>query len=85
VDEFLDRSDVASALTKDFLNGNKNIIQQIKQALQDSGIDGGTVRDVTIGALLAKLTGSSSGAHLEKLEKLQRQARALGLEDVRLS
>ncbi|HXV65507.1 MAG TPA: flotillin family protein [Vicinamibacteria bacterium] len=84
VDEFIEQSDFASALTKDVVNGNKNIIQQIKQALLDSGIDRGTIKDITIGALLAKLAGGSSGDHLEKLQKLQRQAKALGLDDVRL-
>jgi uncharacterized membrane protein YqiK len=84
VDEFLERSDAASTLMKDYLNGNKNIIQEIRTTLVDSGIDGNTMRDVTIGALLAKLVSGSKGDSLEKLQKLQRQAKALGIDDVRL-
>ena len=84
VDEFIDKSDVMSELAGTYLNGDKNIIQEIRQALKDSGIDGGTLRDVTIGALLTKIATDARGDDVEKLRKLQRQAKALGLDDVRL-
>ena len=88
IDELVEKSDVISGLAKDFLNGDKNIIQEIRQAMKESGIDGGTLKDITIGALLAKLaaeTDTGTGADdREKLKKLQRQAKALGIDDVRL-
>jgi uncharacterized membrane protein YqiK len=86
IDELIDKSDVISGLAKDYMNGDKNIIKEIRQALKDSGVDGGTLKDVTIGALLGKLASDSStgGDDLEKLKKLQRQAKALGIDDVRL-
>lgn len=84
IDELVDQSDIVSGLAKDYMNGNKNIIQEIREAMNDSGIDGGTLKDLTIGALLAKLATDTGGDDLEKLRKLQRQAKALGLDDVRL-
>ena len=88
IDELVEKSDVISGLAKDFLNGDKNIIQEIRQAMKESGIDGGTLKDITIGALLTKLaaeTDTGKGADdREKLKKLQRQAKALGIDDVRL-
>ncbi len=86
IDELIDKSDVISGLAKDYMNGDKNIIKEIRQTLKESGVDGGTLKDITIGALLAKLatdTGTG-GDDLEKLKKLQRQAKALGIDDVRL-
>jgi len=84
IDELVDKSDIVSGLAKEYMNGNKNIIQEIRQAMKDSGIDGGTLKDITIGALLSKLATDTGGDDLEKLRKLQRQAKALGLDDVRL-
>jgi uncharacterized membrane protein YqiK len=86
IDELIGRSDVISGLAKEYLNGDKNIIKEIRQTLKDSGVDGGTLKDITIGALLAKLAtdAGAGGDDLEKLEKLQRQAKALGIDDVRL-
>lgn len=85
IDELINKSDVISGLAKDYMNGDKNIIKEIRQTLKDSGVDGGTLKDITIGALLAKLaTDTGTGDDLEKLRKLQRQAKALGIDDVRL-
>ena len=88
IDELVEKSDVISGLAKGFMNGDKNIIQEIREAIAESGLDGGTLKDITIGALLAKLateTDTGMGADdMEKLRKLQRQAKALGIDDVRL-
>ena len=84
VDEFVDRSDVVSDLAKEYLNGNKSIIDDIRSAVKDSGLDAASLKDMTIGALLGRLTTGTSGDDLEKLRKLQRQAKALGIDDVRL-
>jgi uncharacterized membrane protein YqiK len=84
IDEFVEQSDFMSALARDMLNGNKNVVDQIRDLVAKAGIDGGSIRDITIGALLAKLASGTGGDDLEKLKKLQRQAKALGLDDVRL-
>ena len=84
IDALVEQSDVISGLAKDYFNGDKNIIKEIRQMLKDSGIDGGTLKDVTIGALLTKIATDASGDDSEKLKKLQRQAKALGIDDVRL-
>ena len=84
IDEIVEQSDVISGLAKDYFNGDKNIIKEIRQMMKDSGIDGGTLKDITIGALLTKIATDVGGDDREKLKKLQRQAKALGIDDVRL-
>ena len=84
IDELVEQSDVISGLAKDYFNGDKNIIKEIRQMLKDSGIDGGALKDITIGALLTKIATDASGDDSEKLKKLRRQAKALGIDDVRL-
>ena len=84
VDEFVDRSDVVSDLAKEYLNGDKSIIDDIRHAVKDSGLDAASLKDMTIGALLGQLVTGSKGEDVEKLRKLQRQAKALGIDDVRL-
>ncbi|TDI48138.1 MAG: flotillin family protein [Acidobacteria bacterium] len=84
IDALVEHSDVISGLAKDYFNGDKNIIKEIRQMMKDSGIDGGTLKDITIGALLTKIATDASGDDSEKLKKLQRQAKALGIDDIRL-
>ncbi len=84
IDELVEQSDVISGLAKDYFSGDKNIIKEIRQMLKDSGIDGGALKDITIGALLTKIATDASGDDSEKLKKLRRQAKALGIDDVRL-
>ena len=84
IDELVEQSDVISGLAKEYFNGDKNIIKKIRQMLKDSGIDGGALKDITIGALLTKIATDASGDDSEKLKKLRRQAKALGIDDVRL-
>ena len=84
IDELVEQSDVISGLAKEYFNGDKNIIKEIRQMLKDSGIDGGALKDITIGALLTKIATDASGDDSEKLKKLRRQAKALGIDDVRL-
>lgn len=84
VDGFIDGSSTASTLAKGYLNGDRSVVEEIKSALAAAGIDGQGFKDMTIGALLAKISTSSTGDDLEKLKKLERQARALGIDDVRL-
>ena len=84
VDELVDKSDVVSGVVNDLVNGDKNIVEQIRELLASAGVDGGTIKDVTIGALLGRLVSSSRGDDLEKIKKLQKQAKVLGIDDVRL-
>lgn len=84
VDELVGNSDVLSSLAKDYINGDKNVVNEIRRALTSAGVDGDTLKDVTIGALLAKLIGKSTGDDLDKIKKLQQHAKTLGLDDVRL-
>ncbi len=84
IDELVSKSDVVSSLSKDFLNGDKNVVNEIRNALTEAGISGSTLKDVTIGALLGKLIGKSTGDDLEKIKTLEKHAKALGIDDVRL-
>ncbi len=85
VDEFVGKSDTVSRLLSSYLNGDKDFMSDVKKAVSAAGITGDGLKDITIGALLGNLMSKTSGDDLAKLKKLERQARALGMEDVELS
>jgi len=84
VDELVEKSDVVSGLANDYLSGDKNIMEEIHQLMASAGLKGSSVKDITIGALLGRLVGDAKGEHVERAKRLQKQAKVLGIDDVRL-
>ena len=82
VDSFVGRSETVEGVLKEYLNGDKNLLKDLKGTLA-----GGSeaVQNLTLSALLLQLMDKSDGDGKGKLQKLLGQAKAIGVENLPLS
>ena len=79
-DKFIDNSDVAKTLLKDYLSGEANLPADLKEVLANPRMDAGDVKNLTLSAFLGRLaTGSKEDR--ANVAKLLEAAKELGLAD----
>lgn len=84
VDGFVDNSDTARTLLKDYISGEANLPQDLKDILSRPALSSGDLQNLTVAALLGRLMSGADGAQREKLGALLETVRTLGLDDVKL-
>lgn len=80
MDGFMNSSDTAQALFKDYLSGEASLPEDIKQILSRPALGSQDVQNLTLSALLAKLATGADEDQKAKLGALAAKARELGLD-----
>ena len=80
IDAVVQKSDTASAVVEEYLNGGRSLPADLKDVLTRPAVDAGELKDLSVAALLAKLAGARGGADKKKLEALVAKAEELGLK-----
>lgn len=78
VDGFVENSQVASKL----LDGESKIGEQLKDLIEEVGIDSEGIKNLTVSALLAKMALQATGDSKGKVETLKDQVEKMGLQDL---
>ncbi|MCA9537451.1 MAG: hypothetical protein KC620_01105 [Myxococcales bacterium] len=79
VDGFVEQSDTAQKLLSPYLEGGASLPADLKEILAGK-VTAENLKNVGLGALLAKLAGDADGDLKRKLESLAQRARELGLD-----
>jgi uncharacterized membrane protein YqiK len=82
LDGFMDNSDTAKALFKDYLSGEANLPHDLKDILSRPALGSQDVQNLTVSALLAKLATGADEEQKKKLGALAAKARELGLDKI---
>ncbi|MBI1944852.1 MAG: hypothetical protein HYS27_04105 [Deltaproteobacteria bacterium] len=80
IDAVVQKSDTASAIAEEYLNGGRSLPADLKDVLTRPSLDAGELKDLSVAALLAKLVSARGGAEKKKLEALMAKADELGLK-----
>lgn len=80
LDGFLDKSDTAKTVLKDYIDGGGNLLEDVKSILSDSNVSTDAVKNLTLTAFLGKLMNSSDGKTTAKVEELLATAKRLGID-----
>jgi len=81
IDGVIDHSDTLKTLLKDRLNGNGDLLQDIKDLVTRSGVSSETVKNLSISAVLGKLMSGADDQTKSKIQLLLDQAKKLGLDE----
>lgn len=81
IDGALDNSESLRAVLGNRLNGNGDLIQDVKDVVAASGLSSETVKNLSVSAVLAKLLTGADETTRGKLQLLLEQAKQLGLDD----
>jgi len=79
LDGTITKSEVASTVLKDHLNGDKSLIGDLKDVLQNPSVDAGDISNLTLSAFLAKLMKDGDASTQAKLADLAAEAKKMGL------
>ncbi|MBT8494303.1 MAG: hypothetical protein KJO07_14710 [Deltaproteobacteria bacterium] len=82
IDGVIDSSDTVRGLLGSHLNGDGNILADIKDLIAGSGMSSETVKNLTVSAVLGKLMTDADGATKSKLKMLIDKAEELGVDKV---
>jgi uncharacterized membrane protein YqiK len=80
MDGFMNSSDTAQALFKDYIDGEASLPEDIKQILSRPALGSQDVQNLTLSALMAKLATGADDEQKAKLGALAAKARELGLD-----
>ncbi len=83
-DGFLNKSDGAQRLLKDWLSGEKSFAGDLKDVLENPAVKSENLRDLTIAAVLGKLAGASEGEEKTRVSQLLQAAQRLGIDQKRV-
>lgn len=81
VDGFFDRSQSARTAFEDYLSGEGNLPEDLKEAIAGIGSSSQKVQNLTLSAFLAKLMASTDADGKRRLGRLLETAKTLGVED----
>jgi uncharacterized membrane protein YqiK len=84
VDSFVDKSDTTQRLLKDYLEGDENLVKDVKEVLSNPAISSQDIQNLTLSAFLSKLVLNSAPENKTKLSQLQKLIKKMELEDVKL-
>ncbi|MFT7580489.1 MAG: putative membrane protein YqiK [Myxococcota bacterium] len=79
-DGAIENSDTLKTLAADYLSGDASLPADLKQVLTKPAIDSGTLQNLSVAALLAKLARGEDSNTQAKLEALLTHAKKLGLD-----
>lgn len=85
VDGFFDRSSSATTVLKDYLTGDANLPEDLKEVLTNSRLSPSDVQNLTLSAVLAGLASKGDSETKTKLKSLAKKAEELGIDDLDLS
>ena len=80
IDAVVAKSNVASTVAEDYLNGNRSLPADVKDVLTRPAVSTENVKDISVAAVLAKIAGTSSALDAKKIEALLEKAKELGLK-----
>lgn len=81
IDGFVDNSEAVQTLLKDYLAGEGSLTHDLKEVLSRPALDAGTLQQLSLSALFARLASGADGETRLKLESLLARAQELGLAD----
>lgn len=84
VDGFVDKSESAQRLFKDYLSGEKSLPADLKDVLSRPALSSAAVRDLTLATVLGRRIRAADGEQKEKLSALLETLESLGLDDLGL-
>ncbi|HWM92005.1 MAG TPA: flotillin family protein [Thermoanaerobaculia bacterium] len=84
VDGFVDRSQSARTLLRDYLEGDASLTEDLKEILSRPSLSAQDVQSLTLAAVLGRLMTRSNGDQENGLNKLLDKARELGLDEVQV-
>lgn len=84
VDGFVNRSEAAQNLLREYLQGDSSLMQDLKEILSRPAISAQDVQSLTLAAVLSRLMARSNGQQKDGLTKLLDTARQLGLDQAEL-
>ncbi len=84
VDGFFKGSDTASTAFKDYLDGNANLPEDLKEVLTKSALSAADLQNLTLSGVLGKLMLKSDPAGKTKLQSLLAEAKKLGVDKTEL-
>jgi uncharacterized membrane protein YqiK len=80
LDATMDNSQTLQSVSKEYLSGEANLLQEMGNVLSSPSLGASNLRDISLTALLTKLAGEASGAEKSKLESLLAAATKLNLD-----
>jgi uncharacterized membrane protein YqiK len=81
IDGAIDNSRTLKHVLGDRLNGKGDLIQDIKDLVQSSGLSSETIKNLSVSAVLGKLMLNADDTTKQKLQMLLEQAKQLGLDE----
>lgn len=84
LDGFVKKSETGQTVFKDYLNGDANPLQDLKEILSNPALSTQDLQNITLSAFLAKAMQSGSSEQKSKLEALQRWLNKAGLDQLKL-
>jgi uncharacterized membrane protein YqiK len=85
VDGFVGRSDALQTLFGHYLNGNGNLVGDIKDVLTSSSLSTADLQNLSVASFLTMLMAKSDGDGKQKLGQLAETARTLGVDGMKVS
>ncbi len=82
LDSFVDKSDTSQALLKDYLDGDANLIKEVKEVLSNPALSSQDLQNLTLSAFLTRLATTSSAEQKEKLAQLLKWVQKLDLGEL---
>jgi uncharacterized membrane protein YqiK len=79
IDGFVNASESGQKMLGDYMDGSRNLPQDVKDVLTNSSLSSGDLANLSLAGLFTKLMSSSDSGTKEKLGKLLEHAESLGL------
>jgi hypothetical protein len=81
IDGLVNNSETVKSLAKDYLAGDKNLVEEVGTMVSNVASSGENLRDLSLSALLAKMAAGADESTQSKIKGLMEQVQKLGLED----
>jgi uncharacterized membrane protein YqiK len=82
VDTTIEQSDTLKTVLGDYLNGNKDLADDLKGVLTRPAVGSETLKNLTLSAVLGRLASGADDDAREKIAKLVARAKDLGIDDL---
>ncbi|MBT4837656.1 MAG: hypothetical protein HON94_09965 [Methylococcales bacterium] len=80
IDGFVNKSQVATKVFGDYIEGDANLISDMKDILSGATDNSENIKNLTLTAFLGKLIANNEGENKDKLKSLEKTAKKLGIE-----
>jgi hypothetical protein len=82
VDTTIDQSETLKTVLGDYLNGSKDLTEDLKGMLTRPAVGSETLKNLTLSAVLGRLASGADDDAREKIAKLAARAKDLGIDDL---